>query len=322
MFKRRTSKVRRRPQVTVLKANVMSPRIFWYDLLRSLGNLLRLLVMLAILGGIGWGIWMGVEKGLLHNDEFKLRSIQLNENPALDEIRLLEVSGIDLSASLFQCDVGEIESRLRALPELDSASVRREFPGTLIVEVGAREPVLWVASAERGIPARDRLKGLVVDEDGLAFRCPAGWHERAAELPVIELGASGGPLEPGMKVEEPEFLRGRRLYLLALEANADSARWIDSIGQHKPWASLLTTRDGIRATFGHDELERQMGDFLAAVEHAREKGDRIATIQLIGRRNMPVTFHETAPLRAIPVEEPEAPARPAGDEDLRQLLER
>ncbi|MEM1083541.1 MAG: FtsQ-type POTRA domain-containing protein [Verrucomicrobiota bacterium] len=322
MFKRKTSKVRNRRQVKVLKANVMSPRIFWFDVRHALARFFKLLLWLALLGAVGYGVWMGLDKGLVKNEEFRLQEIVVADNPAIDEIRLLEVAGIDPSGSLFDCDSGKIEAKLLALPEIAGAEVRREFPGTLEVAVTVREPLLWVSDRAQGVMPRDRVTGLLVDRSGLAFPCPKGLYERASKLPVIALGQGGEPLRAGKRVNHPDFVRGMRLYSVVRDATPDAERWVDTIRQHKSWASKMTTRDGIEATFGHDELDRQMGDLLAAVEHARENGDRIATIQLIGRRNLPVTLHEPEAPRAILVEPAPIKVRPQNERDLNDLLER
>lgn len=343
MFKRKTSRVRHRKEVRILRANVMSPRIFWFDLLQFCGRAIKLLLVLALLAAAGWGIWRGVEAGLIDNQEFRLSEIRLNPNPALDEIRLLELTGIDLDGSLFECDAGEIEARLEALPELTSATVRREFPGTLVVDVTARNPWLWVASSSRGVPPRDPARGLLVDRSGYAFRCRPGLFKEAEQLPVIEIGDEGDLPEPGEFVRHESYLRGIRLLAVATKAMPEAPQWIDTIRQSKSWASELTTRDEITATFGHEELERQMGDFLAAVEHTRTEERRLKTILLIGKRSIPVTYWD-APPRAVVVEEPvlvRPATRPAGagtdpasspgeapdaggevDRDLRELLER
>lgn len=322
MFKRKTSRVRNRPQIRVLKANVMSPRIFWFDVRHALAQLSKLLLWAALIGGVGFGIWLGVQKGLVQNDEFRLQRIELAANPAVDEIRLLNVAGIDPSGSLFDCDAGMIEERLRALPEIAGADVKREFPGTLVIDLTVREPMLWVANKGEGVMPRDRITGLVVDRSGLAFPCPKGLFEEALALPVIELGKGGESLKSGSKVVHPDFVRGIRLYSAAGGDIPDAEAWIDTIWQHKSWASRMTTRDGMEVTFGHDDIERQMSDLLAAVQHAREKGARISTITLIGTRNLPVTYHETPPPKAIPVEQAPVKVRPAIDRDLNNLLDR
>ena len=322
-MKRRTSKVRKkRASVKTLQANVMTPRIFWHELRQSLSGLLRCTLYAALAVGAAFGVWRGIEQGVLKNEEFALRELRLNPNAALDEIRLLEVTGIDLHGSLFDCYPAEMEAALEALPEVAGATVTREFPGTLIVNVAPREPEVWVSCADQGVLPRDAARGLLVDREGVAFRCPSGLREVAAGLPVIELRGEEPRLVPGEEVRHPDFERGLRLFR-AVEAGLPEARqWIDTIAQYKAWASVLRTHDGLEATFGHEDLERQTGDLLAAVEHAREKGERLASIRLIGNRNLPVRLLESIPPRAIIVEEPVPEDAPTVDDDLRQLLDR
>jgi hypothetical protein len=335
MFKRKTSKVKNRRQVKVLKANVMSPRIFWLDVLHAVVQLCKLALWLTLLAAVGYGVWVGIQKGLVKNEEFRLREIVVSDNAAIDEIRLLEVAGIDPGGSLFDCDAGEIESRLRALPEVAGVDARREFPGTLVVDVKVRKPVLWVSNPAQGVMPRDRVTGLLVDRSGLAFPCPKGLFEEAEKLPVIELGEGGEPLRAGERVDHPDHVRGMRLYAVIRDAVPEAEGWVDTIRQYESWGSKMTTRDGIEATFGHSDLKRQMGDLLAAIEHARERspeeGNRIATIVLIPKRNLPVTFHQPEPPRAILIKLPEDQALPEAEpvktpppaqRDLQDLLDR
>lgn len=320
MFKRRTSRVRKRPQVKVLRAHVMTPRIFWHDFRRTLGSFFRLVFWLALGGVACWGVWLGVKRGLLENDEFRLRELTLNDNPAVNQDRLLEVTGIDLEGSLFDCDPGEVEERLRALPEVAGAKVTRDFPGRISIEVAAREPRVWVACVSNGVAPRDLGGGLLVDGNGRLFHCTSGMVDRAMGLPVIEVAAEPGELEAGGKIASDTYFRGMRLLGEAIKIDPGAAAWIDTIRQHKGWGSEVVTREGTVAVFGHSDIGRQMKDFLLAMDHAEKSGRKIATIHLVGRRNLPVTFQgEAPPPRAIPVEEP-AP-RPENS-DLQELLDR
>jgi cell division septal protein FtsQ len=316
VFKRRTSSFRKRKQVKALQARVVSPRIVWFDFQRWLGSMVRFLLWIAVVFGLGFGLWRGIEAGLLKNDDFQLRQIVLNENPAVDEVRLLEVTRIDLKGTIFDCDPDRIEAQLTALPEVARASVLRNYPGDLHVTVAARRPFVWVACKEAGILPRDRRKGRVVDSQGYLFPVTPQGFEAALPLPVIHLRGGRDLLASGKVTEHPDYRRALRLLQVAEKRLPEAREWIESIRMHKSWGSRLRTRDDIEATFGHTDLERQMDDFLSAVEHARQRGDRIATISLVGRRNLPVTFHEVAAPRAIVVPEPE------GDPDLQQLLER
>ncbi|WP_353568543.1 cell division protein FtsQ/DivIB [Haloferula sargassicola] len=299
----------------------MSPRIFWFDFRRALVSGLRWILLASLaLAGVG-ALWLGFERGLLKNDEFRLRELTMNDNAALSEARLLQVTGIDLDGSVFDCNPREIREKLMSLPEVQSARVSRSFPGSLAIEITARQPVLWVACQEEGRLARDPASGLLVDRDGLLFPCTAAMWEEAEGLPVIELEKEPFPLEAGMKVEHESFLRGMRLLAEARSASPEADEWIDTIRQYKGWGSQLVTRGGTVATFGHRDLKRQMNDFLTACEHAAGTGRKIATIELVGRRNIPVTFQIEG--QAPPAPEPPreiAPTRPVSD--LQKLLER
>lgn len=291
MFKRRTTKVHHRRQpVRVLRANVMTPRILWFDLKRALTSAARILGFILAAGLLGWGLWFGIRKGLFESEEFALRELALNDNPVVDRQRLIDVSGIDLSGSLFECDVKEITRRLAALPEVAEVKVRREFPGKLEVAITPRVPLAWIANVDQDILPRDQTTGLLVDREHYLFSCAPGLFPTAANLPVIAIRSSDESFQPGTKIDHPDYLRGMRLYQVALATLPESPGWIDTISQHKGWASKLLTRDGVLATFGHENLETQMTNLLSAIEHARQQGDRIATIQLIGKRNLPVTL--------------------------------
>jgi hypothetical protein len=324
MFKRRTSRVPHRRQVIELQAHVMSPRIAWFGLMRYLRKFAKFAFILALLGGVVWGVRLGIRRGLVENQEFRLQSLRLTPNPAIDERDLVRIGGIDLNGSLFQCEPSEIESKLRARPELSSATVRREFPGTLIVEVTARQPHAWIASRAHGIAPRDRKAGLLVDRSGFAFSCPSPLFQVAASLPVIELGEGGETPVPGKRVVHPEFQRLMSLYEIACDEMPDAPQWIESLRQDRKWSLEILTREGTAAHFGLGDHPRQMADLKAALGHARAKGQQIASIELIPERNLPVVLHGDATPRAILVDEPEeAPAAPdRRARDLEKLIHR
>ncbi len=324
MFKRRTSRVSHRRQVVELQAHVMSPRIAWFGFTRYLRKFAKFAFVLAMVGGVVWGVRLGIRRGLVENKEFRLQSIKLTPNPAIDVRDLVRIAGINVNGSLFQCDAADIESRLKALPELSSAVVHREFPGTLIVKVTAREPHAWIASASHGIAARDLKSGLLVDRAGFAFHCPANLFRTASDLPVLRLGEGGTSPVAGRKVEHPEFSRLMSLYQVACLEIPDAPQWIESLRQNRKWSLELVSRDGTAASFGLGDHSRQMADLEAALDHARSKNQQISSIELIPERNLPVVLRGDDTPRAILVEEaekaPSVPDRRA--RDLEKLIHR
>jgi len=312
MFKKRTTRVRHSKELTRLQVNVLSPRIVWFGFLKACRQTVKVAVLVTLGVAAVWGIRELIQKGLVENKEFQLQAIELTPNPAIDERRLIKVAGIDINGSLFDCDAGKIEETLRALPELSAASVRREFPGTLVVEVIAREPYLWVASTNQEAQPRDPEKGLVVDRQGIVFHCPPALHAEAELLPLIQLSEGGEPLVPGKPVVHPEYDRLRRLYQVACQQIPVAESWVYLLRQSREWSLELVSRDGTEACFGLGDHERQMKDLKSALDHARVREQQIASIELIPERNIPVKLRGGVP-RAILIDEP----APAGVPDRR-----
>jgi cell division septal protein FtsQ len=322
--KRRTSQARQHSRMKRLEVRVMSPRIAWFGCLRTLRKGAKFAVVLALAGVAGWGAWLGVQRALLDNPEFRLQVIDLNPNDALDERELVAITGLDVQANLFKIDTGKIRERLLARAELSSVAVERHLPGTLIVRVTARQPVAWVALADA--PVSRNQGELVVDATGVAFPCATRQWEAARQLPVIRLPKrEGESLVAGQTVRQPELARCLRLLDAVCGTDPMSARAIESIAQANAWALDLTTRTGTVATFGLDDHERQVADLAAALDHASRQGYSIATINLIPQRNIPITTRtETFPPRATPVSEP-VPVQRREDrrsQDLKAILNR
>lgn len=327
MAKARTSKPRRRPhRPAILEVRVMSPRIAWFGFLRFLGGSLKFACILAVVAGIGWGLWQGLQAALFKNPDFRLQVLDLNPNPVIDGNDLLALAGIHPDDSLFQIDLDDLTTRLKDLPAVKSVHAERHLPGSLVVKLEARTPRAWIACPDAGLPAERKAGALLVDADKVAYPCPELQLEEAAHLPIIELPPlEGQPLAAGKPVAQPELEHCFRLLDSAIEADPAAAQWIRSIRQINEWSLLLTTRDGIEATFGRGDHARQIECLRAAMDHASRQGYAIGTINLIPRHNVPLTLRSEAPApRAAPV--PEPTAADLRDErrtrDFNQLLNR
>lgn len=326
MSKSRTRNNRNRQRPHVLEVRVMSPRIAWFGFMKIMAKLMKHACILAAVVGIGWGIWQGIQLAFYKNPDFRLQVIDLNPNPVIDEVRLAEATGINLTASIFDIDVDNVTAKLKALPEIADASVERHLPGKLVVRVIPRGPRAWVSSKEAGLSEVRCVGGMLVDRIGVAYPCPELQLEDALKLPCVLLPVSEKlPIKPGQLIKQPELAHCFRLLDTACASDANAIYWIDSVQQVNEWSLLLVTRDGTSATFGLGDHERQIRNLRAAMDHASQKAYSIGTINLIPKHNIPVTLrNEIAAPRAIPVTEP-APAEIRQDRrahDLNTLLNR
>lgn len=306
MFKRQTSKHRRHSRSQVLEVRVVSPRIVWFGFLKIVGKLAKIACSLAILGGIGWGCWLGIQQAFYKNPDFRLQVIDLNANPVIDEAGIARAAEINLTGSLFDIDLDDVTAKLSALPAIREAHVERHLPGKLVVRVSPRTPRAWVSCADAGLNDIRRAGALLVDHGGVAYPCPELQLESAMKLPCIQLPSSDeNPITSGGKISHPELAHCFRLLESACAADPDAIHWIDSVKQVNAWSLLLVTREGTSATFGLGDHERQIASLRAAMDHSSEEGYDIATINLIPKHNIPITLRtEATPPRAIPIAEP------------------
>lgn len=324
-MKRQTTRRRHSPRSKVLEVRVMSPRIAWFGFLRFLGRIAKVACLVAALTAAGWGVWRGVQHAFFKNPDFRLRIIDLNENPVIDEIQTAEAIGIRLAErpNLFEIDVSQATAKLAEQPGIAEARVERHLPATLVVRVMPRQPKAWLACPKQGVSGKREAGGLLVDVNGIAYPCPPLQLESAAALPIVIVPFSEDhPLAAGKPVKRPELDRCFRLIDAARDADPEAIHWIESVRQKNEWSLVLTTRAGTAATFSLGDHERQIDNLRAALDHAGEKGYDIATINLIPKHNIPITLRDGAPPpRAVPVREP-VPAPSRRERDVHSLLNR
>lgn len=303
-MRKQSSKNRRhRHHVKVLKSEVMSPRIAWFNFLDFLKLLTKIAAVIAVLLAVGYGVREAIQYTFHQNPDFKLQAIQLNSNDVLDESGLVEHLNIDLSGNIFDFDTSAMEEKLLEIPAIQTAKIERELPGTLVFRVSTRQPQAWIACPDEGLMTTRNVNQLLVDQDGFVYPCPEQQLEQAVHLPLIHVKADPKhPIESGTTLKHPEYRRCIHLLNSFREVFPNDLRIIETVYQINPWSINLSTRSGTTATFSLDGHSRQLDYFSQALHHAQKKGYEIETINLIPKQNVPITIRgEEAPPRAIPV---------------------
>lgn len=306
MPKKSTRARHHRHHVKVLKSEVMSPRIAWFNFLDALKRLSKLALLITVLGVAGYGIRKAIEHTFHNNSDFRLQVINLNPNDVLNTAGLVEHLEIDLAANIFDFDVTHMRQQLLQIPGVKDAAVERELPGTLSFKITTRSPSTWVAvKKNHATQSTRKIHGLLVDQHGFIYPCPENQFPQAKNLPVIFLSSHPDhPLQAGANLKHPEYHRCSSLLSSFSSVFPEDISMIEAIYQTNTWSICLETRSGATATFGLDEHERQLDSFSKALQHARKKTYDIETINLIPKQNIPITVKEPQdPPRAIPVHE-------------------
>jgi len=123
---------------------------------------------LALLAAPWWGPPL-----LSHLAFFRVRNVEVSGYRYVQPEDVLKRLRLDTTTSVWT-DLGELEHRVEMHPQIKSAIVDRELPGTLIVRVTENSPIAYVATSQ-GLRA--------VDKDGRFL--PIDPSRIAIDLPVL-----------------------------------------------------------------------------------------------------------------------------------------
>lgn len=296
--RRKKSYRRATSQDGLRELRVVSPLIVYHGTMRAISNLGRLVLVLVLLGALGFLGHLALRNLFVENEEFSLQEIPLSriglegEPRFLDHQRVLEATGVELEKSIFALDLGELEEKLESLPELTEAKVVRRLPGTVEIAVTERVPVAWIESGSQGLQGRNMRRGLLTDENGELFGCSSGslW-EYARDLPVLALkrSVSDGNLEEGQVLESEGARRALELLNQSGEF-LEGAFGLDRVEVRDEIMLEAITRTGSQGIFSYYELERQLEAFARVLGYAQQTGRSIGEVNLIPTRIVPVRF--------------------------------
>jgi cell division protein FtsQ len=227
-----------------------------------------------------------------------VRNPEIVTNGSLAHDAILVQAGIAGGAHVFRIDLQAARTRLESLPCIRSAAVERSLSGRLTISVEERLPIAWLACDAPAVHAftTDPLKGgCLLDEHGVIFPCTE-LTPALMKLPVIHVGRlpsvqAGTPAESRSVQVALELLAGGRL--------SHGSRALEIVEVHAPndWSLAVRFSDGMVATFGLDDLAGQWQRLARALEIATAEDRRLATINLLVRKNVPVTFFDAPETR-------------------------
>ena len=197
--------------------------------------------------------------------------------------------------------------------------VERRLPGTLLMTVTERIPVVWLQSNIDGFPGREK-GGVLVDEDGVTFPCEGALWETSRDLPlVVVLDPQPDAFQHGQKMKHIEVMRA--LHLIQTFAAGDvRANWMpQKVTIINNYSMQVTCNDGSRAIFGMYDHDRQLGDFITVHERAFSTRRSVEHVNLIPEKNIPVKFGGE-PMLVKPQKQPKTTT--SHERDIKSILDR
>ena len=302
-------KVNRRSRATAPRDHLLDVRIRTSTARRrsqeKAGRWIRNLLFLAFLiSGSVFGVRYALDRFFFQNAEYTLRRITLDLNGLFTREQALAEAGLREGVNIFSVDLARVENALKAIPQVESARVVRELPDHIQITLTARKPVAWVAAeGETGDPTSSE-KSLLVDASGYLMRprhvTPEDYH-----LPVI-YGIKSDNIREGEALQI-EDMRNALQLLETVARHPESLLKIRTMDVSKGYRIDVINDTNSRIIFAASDFEEQLGRLQKLLMHCSETGRALESVNLMVRRNTPVTFVMAA---APPVEETPAASAP------------
>jgi cell division protein FtsQ len=303
----RISNSRVRRQQHLLEVNVRAEKARSMRQRAILGWSVRLCFFALLLGGGWFGGQELLRRFVWENPDYVLTEVRVSSDGALQREQILHAAGIRTGVNIFTIDSKAARAGLDQLPQVERAELQRVLPNRVDITIIERRPIAWVTEKAEENPTASETAWLI-DARGVVMRSRRVLEEYYL-LPHIS-GVAAGDYVEGQRIHTVEMQAALELVRLT----AEQTRWQPrNIDLSKGYCLIVTDQNHARITFGLDEVEQQIDRLHRYLDRAEAEKMEIQTVNLIVRKNTPVTFHsgEIDDARDASAPAPEPPAEPA-----------
>ena len=228
----------------------------------------RWALRLGIAGGLSYGALVGVQHAYDYattSPRFEARALVFEPTPHVSDAELRALMGITPGTNILSLEVDGLAGKISEHPWVRRASVTRELPDTLIVEVEEHQPRAVLLAGEF----------YLVGDEGIPFK-PLETGERGT-LPIITgVEAQSVFTEP----EHAQKIVSQALDILEIYGTKQRPR-LSEINIDDTGAATLYTADlGSQLRLGRTEIEAALTRYDALRAALGEESDKLAVAHL------------------------------------------
>lgn len=256
-----------------------------------------LLTLLTVSALVRWAY----RQAFYENSEFRLHRFVVVTDGVLSEADVAAASRVELGMNLMSIDLGKVQERVESLPMVTEVDVKRKLPDLLEVSVKERVPLAWLSNPPHAIVPRSTANGYLIDGGGEVFRCQK-LMKRFLDLPVIDTRHTAKPTE-GAQMDTHMVKEAIHLLQESGRLFGSDGLALTEITIENRYSLKARFNNHMEVTFPVRELERSLEDLRLIITHAHSAGRQLATVNLIPKKNIPVTFYtpNASPKRAVPI---------------------
>ena len=227
-----------------------------------------------------------LDKFFFSNPDYTLKHVTLELDSVMTREEALAETGIREGDNIFRVDLANAEKALRAVPQVGDVCIERRLPDHISITVTARHPVAWVAPIEKDADPFDPEKSLLVDDAGFLMK-PRIIQPEFYHLPVI-YGVQSDNIRDGEPLHNEDLHRALAL-LDEVARHPECLLNIRSMNISKGYCVEVVSDRKARVTFSTEDYSEQLGRLRQLLEHCRDTGRELDSVNLMVRRNTPVT---------------------------------
>jgi hypothetical protein len=203
-------------------------------LLRTLARWTVAFVAIAVILYGAFDLWTFAHR----SDLFLVRQVQVSGNYLLEQGEVLEAMQVPARVRIWEIDPTVLESRIEELVLVQSATVKRVLPHTLLVSLSERNPIAdWIEPREGKKFAVDEEGVLLCSVDELGKRSSAAADSLRHRRPEIR-GLEDRGKQLGDRLESESIARLLSAYGVALareESWTQTVQAFESLGDGGGW---------------------------------------------------------------------------------------
>jgi cell division protein FtsQ len=204
----------------------------------------------ALLGAVVVGVLAAAIGAHRWKAELTAVRVRAEGNRLMSDEEITALAAIPKQARLFDVDLQAVQRRLLTSPFIEGASVRRNVPDEVTIEIDEREPVAALST--------DRM--LLVDAAGTVL--PSVRLAETGDLPLITGAVPAAECVPGKKIVSPAVRDALLVLDLARAISDECYRRISDVAVGTgDYLILHTSEFGVPVILGRDDLAGQMVKF-------------------------------------------------------------
>ncbi|MCP4848432.1 MAG: FtsQ-type POTRA domain-containing protein [Verrucomicrobiaceae bacterium] len=247
--------------------------------------------MVAFIFTLVVGVYRGIDYFLFENPSFMVNEISYSTDGNLGKRRVLDCLGLRPGENILRLDLDEMRGKILAdLPRVREVHIIRDIPDRISFDIKERFAVAWLGNPLRLQSPQRCLGGLLVGSDGVVIRCEM-FEQGYEALPVI-FPEEKITLLPGSMVESVALTKGLEIVLCCEKIFKNSPVKLKSLRVSSPYSLVGYLNTGTEVIFGLEAIDRQISNLKVLLDEGTRRGEALATVNLLPKKNIPVRFTE------------------------------